>query len=347
MDLLGVRSVHGKVRESGSFRLGGPGEHGSRRALVLGQHRTPVTRIRSGKLSQVHVLSTPSRGKGRGTPKSSVGKWSAFNTGLVDRLYDPVFALFQENDPKRFETVEVLRVLRYPGGPAGKQLTSGVRSIARAQHLVLREQFDMLLDTSKDIHVDYDHVILDGVSRDRFPPGFLEDSPPKKFLWRDYTTLERNDREQFLTELAQAIQADVQTMRGIKRRLEDAKLLERSVQGGITRRRFLSTFPRQDVMSLLLPLAIVDDEKVDLALVVTATCPAHIRAGRCFHWIGLTKTRGSSAGLTAIGLSRIESPLHRWFNHLRQMRRAGQHPHGAPALGPFARVPTGARRVDR
>jgi hypothetical protein len=28
-------------------------------------------------------------------------------------------------------------------------------------------------------------------------------------------------------------------------------------------------FPRQDIMSLLLPLAIVDDERVDLALVVT------------------------------------------------------------------------------
>ena len=49
--------------------------------------------------------------------------------------------------------------------------------------------FDMLLDTSKDIHVDYDHVILDGVSRDRFPSALLKEHPPKNFTWKDYTTL--------------------------------------------------------------------------------------------------------------------------------------------------------------
>ena len=38
--------------------------------------------------------------------------------------------------------------------------------------------------------------------------------------------LERNEREEHLTKLATAIEAEVQTMRSIKRRLEDAKLLE-------------------------------------------------------------------------------------------------------------------------
>jgi hypothetical protein len=156
-----------------------------------------------------------------------------------------------------------------PGkGPAGKQLTSVFDPLPEPASY-FQSNFDMLLDTSKDIHVDYDHVILDGVSRDRFPPGLLSDYPPKGFAWKDYPALERNDREQFLTELAQAIEADVQTMRGIKRRLEDAKLLAEKRTRWNYKTAIPQYFPRQDVMSLLLPLAIVDDEQVDLALVVT------------------------------------------------------------------------------
>ena len=45
----------------------------------------------------------------------------------------------------------------------------------------------MLLDTTKDIHVDYEHVILDGVSRDRFPAAFLVHHAPKGFQWQDYS----------------------------------------------------------------------------------------------------------------------------------------------------------------
>lgn len=199
---------------------------------------------------------------------SPSGKWAAFNTGLVDKLYDPIFALFQENDRKELKPWKFYAFCVPGKGQAGKQLTSVFDPLPEPASY-FESNFDMLLDTSKDIHVDYDHVILDGVSRDRFPSAFLEEYPPKNFAWKDYTTLERNDREQFLTELAQAIDGDVQTMRAIKRRLEDAKLLAEKRTRWNYKTAIPQYFPRQDVMSLLLPLAIVDDEKVDLALVVT------------------------------------------------------------------------------
>lgn len=198
----------------------------------------------------------------------SRGKWAAFNTGLVDKLYDPIFALFQENDRKDLKPWRFYAFCVPGKGQAGKQLTSVFDPLPEAASY-FQSNFDMLLDTSKIIHVDYDHVILDGVSRDRFPPAFLADYPPKGFGWRDYSGMDRNDREQYLTELAQAIEADVQTMRAIKRRLEDAKLLAEKRTKWNYKTAIPQYFPRQDVMSLLLPLAIVDDEKVDLALVVT------------------------------------------------------------------------------
>jgi cold shock CspA family protein len=195
-------------------------------------------------------------------------KWAAFNTGLVDRLYDPIFALFKENEqgfaqPWRFHAFCV------PGkGTHGKQLTSVFDPLPEPASY-FESNFDMLLDTSKEIHVDYDHVILDGVSRDRFPSDLLVKYPPKGFQWVDYTTLERNEREEFLTKLAAAIEQDDQAMREIKRRLEDAKQLAEKRTKWNYKTAIPQYFPRQDVMSLLLPLAIVDDTRVDLALVVT------------------------------------------------------------------------------
>jgi cold shock CspA family protein len=196
------------------------------------------------------------------------GRWAAFNTGLVDRLYDPVFALFRENDKAGAQPWR-LHAFCVPGkGGPGKQLTAVFDPLPEPASY-FQSNFDMLLDTSKNIHIDYDHVIIDGVSRDRFPPAFLAQYPPKGFAWRDHTAMERNDREQYLTELAAAIETDLQTMRAIKRRLEDAKLLAEKRTRWNYKTAIPQYFPRQDMMSLLLPLAIIDDEKVDLALVVT------------------------------------------------------------------------------
>ncbi|MGH7718752.1 MAG: DUF3825 domain-containing protein [Steroidobacteraceae bacterium] len=196
------------------------------------------------------------------------GKWAAFSTGLVDRLYDPIFALFLENDRPDAQPWKFFAFCVPGKGGPGKQLTAVFDPLPESASY-FQSNFDMLLDTSKDIHVDIDHLILDGVSRDRFPPALLAQHCPKGISWVDYTSLDRNEREEFLTKLAAAIEADVQTMRAIKRRLEDAKLLAEKRTKWNYKTAIPQYFPRQDIMSLLLPLAIVDDEKVDLALVVT------------------------------------------------------------------------------
>jgi hypothetical protein len=58
-------------------------------------------------------------------------------------------------------------------------------------------------------------------------------------------------------------------MRAIKRRLEDAKFLaEKRIRWNF-KTAIPQYHPRLDAMSLLLPLALINDEVVDIALVVT------------------------------------------------------------------------------
>ncbi len=196
----------------------------------------------------------------------SVG-WATFNPGLVDRLYDPIYALFAHND--RPQPTWKFYDFCVPGkGASGKKLTEIFDPLPEPA-TYFSSNFDMLLDTTKDIHVDYEHVILDGVSRDRFPPEFLSHHVPKGFKWQDYTKLGRTERGIYLAGLSRAIAQDLQCTRAIKNRLEDAKALGEKRTRWNFKTAIPQYYPTHNIMSLLLPLALVSDEKVDIALVVT------------------------------------------------------------------------------
>lgn len=193
--------------------------------------------------------------------------WATFNTGLVDRLYDPIYALFAHNDHPR--PAWKFYDFCVPGkGQSGKKLTEIFDPLPEPA-TYFSSNFDMLLDTSKDIHVDYEHVIMDGVSRDRFPPEFLAHHVPKGFGWKDYTKLQRAEKQTYLAKLSGAIAQDLQCTRAIKNRLEDAKTLAEKRTRWNFKTAIPQYYPTLNIMSLLLPLALVSDEKVDIALVVT------------------------------------------------------------------------------
>jgi hypothetical protein len=103
----------------------------------------------------------------------------------VDRLYDPIYALFAHNDHPR--PAWKFYDFCVPGkGQSGKKLTEIFDPLPEPA-TCFGSNFDMLLDTTKDIHVDYEHVIMDGVSRDRFPSELLAHHVSKGFKWQDYT----------------------------------------------------------------------------------------------------------------------------------------------------------------
>ena len=76
-------------------------------------------------------------------------------------------------------------------------------------------------------------------------------------------------RPPFFRGLSDAIEPDNRCMRAIKRRLEDAKwLAEKRIRWNF-KTAIPQYYPRFNLMSLLLPLALINDEIVDIALVVT------------------------------------------------------------------------------
>ncbi len=196
------------------------------------------------------------------------GTWATFNTGLVDALYDPIYALFKRN-VYRQEPFWRFYDFCIPGkGTSGKTLTSIFDPLPDSARY-FDNNFDMILDTDRDIHVDYDHVISDGIARGRFPDEFLSANRPRDFIWEEYTKLAEPERREFLNRLSEAVKRDTRCTRAIKNRLEDAKELAEKRTRWNFKTAIPQYHPRFNVMSLLLPLALVDDEQVDIALVVT------------------------------------------------------------------------------
>jgi cold shock CspA family protein len=199
---------------------------------------------------------------------SKAGTYAAFNTGLVDRLYDRIFALFESNPRPGYQKWRFCDFCVPGKGPSGKKLTSVFEPLPPAP-TYFTSNFDMLLDTTKDIHVDHEHVILDAVARDRFPAAFLRQNSPRGVRWQEFPAMPGAERSAFLARVADAFNDDVQCLRGIKNRLEDATVLAEKRTKWNFKTAIPQYYPRHDIMSLLLPLCLTDDTVVDIALVVT------------------------------------------------------------------------------
>jgi len=198
---------------------------------------------------------------------SANGDWAAFNTGLVDKLYDPILALFERN--RRGPQPWAFFDFCVPGKRnSGRELTAVFDPLPKPA-LYFNSSVDMLFDTSRDIHIDYEHVILDGIRRDRFPVQFLREHVPEGVDWLDPAGLTEPEWLAFLARLSEGVDADNRCMRAIKRRLEDAKwLAEKRIRWNF-KTAIPQYYPRFNSMSLLLPLALINDEIVDIALVAT------------------------------------------------------------------------------
>lgn len=194
--------------------------------------------------------------------------YAAFNTGLVDRRYEPIFALFSKT-PNALRNWKLENFCIAGEEREGKELVRQFNPLPKRAHYA-DKVVDMLYDTlAPKPELDWHHIVVENV--DRLPFDFLEDNCPKNFQLKQVVGLDCEEKEQYYGSLSQAIKEDTKTYRNITNRFKDAlelslKRIEWNFKTAIP-----MYFPTQNKMSLLLPLALVDDEKVDIALVVEKT----------------------------------------------------------------------------
>ena len=204
---------------------------------------------------------------------SSDKRFAAFNTGLADSHYDDIYACFIPNESGGETEWRYAGFCTAASGGLGKQLVDCFNPLPQPP-CYFTSKDNLFYDNSKQLHTDFEHIIIDNIKR--LPIRFLHDQFYDNTEARVYTDRirESNDRvirDDLYERLKRLILDNNHLFVRIQNRLKDAILLAQKRARWNYKTAIPSYFPKRNTMSLMLPLALVDESKPDVALVVEPT----------------------------------------------------------------------------
>ena len=207
-------------------------------------------------------------------PERNNEEFAAFNTGLVDKKYEYIYALFKQNTqyPNYYWYLMDFVVA---GEDNGKILIKLFNPLPKCADYFEGKIQNMLYDPSTGgLFCDYMHIITERT--DRFPTDFLKENCSLDFLCIDGVSIDDvchkpardENRKAYYASLGRKIKDDQNTLNRLKNRIEAAINLAIKRVGWNYKTAIPMYFPTRNTGSLLLPLSLVDEDRVDLALVV-------------------------------------------------------------------------------
>jgi hypothetical protein len=195
-------------------------------------------------------------------------EFATFNTGLVNKYYEPIFALFRKSK-SRTQEWELSDFCIEGQDWAGKTLVRQFPKMPE-QANYFSNTADMLYNISVgEPKLDYQHIIVDNTIR--LPLNFLENNLPQNFVPEDITKMDYQSKCSYFKRFGKALEEDTRAFRAIKDRLDAALRLAIKRVKWNYKTAIPMYFPTRNIMSLLLPLALIDDNKVDISLVTEQT----------------------------------------------------------------------------
>ena len=197
--------------------------------------------------------------------------FAAFNTGLVDKHYEDIFACFEPN-PKvdAHQSWSFMGFCTAGTGRLGKCLVSELNPLPQPANYLERKE-DLLFDLDRQIVCDINHIAVDNIHR--FPVeylrGELASSKECRELLEGIEDIEDADELQKRYDAIRAIISNdarlfVRLSNSINAAIDVAK---RQVRWNY-KTAVPAYYPRNNSMNLLLPLNLTDDNVPDVALVV-------------------------------------------------------------------------------
>jgi len=196
-------------------------------------------------------------------------KYAAFNTGLVNKIYEPIYALFDKNPKSGFQEWHFLGFCISGVDPLGKLLASNFNPLPQRANYFKNPSELIYNVQAPEPQLNWDHIILDNIAR--FPRSFIEENKPSNFTLQDTSGMTTPEKYNYYNNLASAIESDHKKFRSITNRLKDSLYLSLKRVEWNYKTAIPMYYPTRNNMSLLLPLPLVDDDVIDLALVTELT----------------------------------------------------------------------------
>lgn len=250
-----------------------PNVLGELRGLALKEHwefkNTPPSADRPLPILHSYLLHTFGRlVLERKILVSESANLAAFNTGLVDPRYEPIHALLSPNDNPR-SPWQLSGFCIAGEGADGQNLVRHFAPLPAAAHY-----FDNPVDLLYDVRagkpeLDWRHIVIQRI--DRYPREFVEDHWPAAFGRKDENQFTPEERKDYYAALGSAIEADTRVYRRIMNRVKDAIDLSIKRVAWNFKTAIPTYYPRVKNLQLLLPLCLLSDDTVDLALAMEKT----------------------------------------------------------------------------
>ena len=204
---------------------------------------------------------------------SSDNQFASFNTGLVDKHYDDIYACFIPNDPGSDTKWKFSGFCTAASGGLGKLVVNYFNPLPQPPRYFNRNE-DLFFDLDKQLHPDFNHIIIDNIRR--LPVKWLQEqfydhAESAPIFEKLLSTKDRDTCIECYEQLKTMISDNSRLFVRIKNRLSESIELARKRVRWNYKTAIPSYFPKRDIMSLMLPLCLCDEEKADVALVVELT----------------------------------------------------------------------------
>ncbi len=200
--------------------------------------------------------------------------FAAFNTGLVSRHYDDIFACFEATTDDQYSTQwRFIEFCTAGGRGTGKRVVDCFNPLPQPASYFERKE-DLLFDLEKELHTDYDHILLDNLSR--LPLDFVREECHGMYealeIIEDIEKAEEYwQKKRHYQELSDLIADTPRLFNRLRNRIEDAiELAKKQIRWNF-KTAIPCFFPTRNVMSLMLPLSLREDNQADAGLVVELT----------------------------------------------------------------------------
>lgn len=212
--------------------------------------------------------------EGKVCEDSSSG-FAAFNTGLVNRSYESIYACFEANDREDARQKWVLLGF-YGAGESrvGDRLVRMFNPLPKRARYLRRIE-DVLYNVDQEPFLDYNHILLDNI--ERLPQKLLErelgDNPEcvECVAMAFDGALDSEKRKKAFEKLRGILAEDRVRQLRLKNALDTAVDLALERVKWSYRTAVPAYYPRANSVNLLLPLDLTEDEEPDMALVLECT----------------------------------------------------------------------------
>ncbi|WP_407404305.1 DUF3825 domain-containing protein [Sodaliphilus sp.] len=208
-------------------------------------------------------------------------EYAAFNTGLVDKFYKPIYAVFDKNKYNKQPWHFIDFCVAGSSNIAARKLTDNFSKLPeRASYI--QNYDDVIYDTSLPVDVNWEHIILENI--DRMPTELLRHVCSGSFEVLDPSMINKSDKINYYNKLRCVLESNPMRLSIISSMMSMAVETAKHRVAWNYKTAIPVYYPTDDSVHLILPLAlnINEPEEISIALVMTKTPSRRYRAVTIF-----------------------------------------------------------------